>query len=73
MDKPQTDVKNDVKDAKTDVKNPAPVYSVAQLADGFRAFKTSRAIVEAALKLAHKDCFTMDEARKIVDNFKNKR
>ncbi len=55
---------------KTDVK---PVYTASQLAEGYRAFGTTRAIVECALKLAGKDSFTMDEARKIINAFKNKR
>ncbi len=63
----KTSVKSDV---KTDAK---PVYNVAQLTDGYKTFGTTRAIVECALKLAGKDSFTMDEARKIINAFKNKR
>ncbi len=50
-----------------------PVYTVAQLVDGYKAFGTTRAVVECALKLSKKDSFTIDEARKIINAFKNKR
>ncbi len=55
---------------KSDIK---PVYTITQLADGYKTFGTTRAIVECALKLAGKDSFTIDEARKIINAFKNKR
>ncbi len=58
---------------KASPKKPEAVYTVSQLAEGHKAFDTSRAIVECALKLSKKEIFTMDEARKIVDTFKNKR
>ncbi len=63
-----------VPDVKVNVKtNVKPVYTIAQLTDGYKTFGTTRAIVECALKLAGKDSFTMDEARKIINAFKNKR
>lgn len=66
-----TDVKSNAKtNVKSDVK---PVYTTTQLAEGCKAFGTTRAIVECALKLAGKDSFTIDEARKIINAFKNKR
>ncbi len=57
-------------DAKTNVK---PVYTAAKLVDGYNVFGTTRAIVECALKLSGKDSFTMDEARKIINAFKNRK
>ncbi len=70
-----TDGKTNAKiDAKTNVKSDVkPVYTIAQLAEGYRTFGTTRAIVECALKLAGKDSFTMDEARKIINAFKNRK
>ncbi len=63
-----------IPDVKTNVKiDVKPVYSTAQLVEGYKTFGTTRAIVECALKLAGKDSFTMDEARKIINTFKNKR
>ena len=50
-----------------------PLYSIAQLADSFQVFGTTRAIVACALKLTGKDSFTMSEAQKIINAFKNKR
>ncbi len=50
-----------------------PVYTVAQLVDGYKVFGTTRAIVECALKLSGKDSFTIDEAKIVINNFKNKR
>ncbi len=66
-----TDSKNSAKtNVKSDVK---PVYATAQLTEGYKTFGTTRAIVECALKLSGKDSLTIDEARKIINNFKNKR
>ncbi len=50
-----------------------PVYTTVQLVDGFKSFGTTRAIVECALKLSGKDSFTIDEAKIVINNFKNKR
>lgn len=53
--------------------NPAePLYTAAQLTEGYREFGTSRAIVACALKLAGKDKATLAEARKIIDTFRKK-
>lgn len=49
-----------------------PLYTAAQLADGYREFGTSRAVVASALKLAGKDKATLAEARKIIDTFRKK-
>jgi len=63
-----------IPDIKADVKvNVKPVYNAEQLAEGYKTFGTTRAIVECALKLSGKDSFTIDEARKIINAFKNKR
>ncbi len=50
-----------------------PVYTAEQLVAGYKALGASRAIVECALKLTGKDKFTIDEATKIINTFKNKR
>ncbi len=50
-----------------------PVYTREQLSEGYKAFGTTRAIVDCALRLAGKDSFTMDEARKYVNIFRKKR
>lgn len=56
------------------LKKPAQtVYTAAQLAANYRAFHTSYAIVAAALKLAGKDSFTFDEAKKLIVNFNNRK
>ncbi len=70
-----TDGKSNVKtDAKSNAKTDAkPLYTVEQLAEGYKAFGTSRAIVECALKLSGKSSFTMDEARKVINAFKNRK
>ncbi len=48
------------------------VYEAAYLAKNHRALGTSYAIVATALKLAKKERATLSEAKKIVNNFKNK-
>ena len=55
----------------------APVYiekyTIKELADAAKtAFGTEKAIVIAALKVAGKETYSMDEARKIVTSFKTK-
>jgi|GEM_PF-4911793 len=56
------------------LKKPAqPVYTTAQLLESHAAFGVSYAIVAAALKLAGKDFFTFDEAKKLVANFNNRK
>ena len=60
---------------KTVAKAPQPkesVYDAKELAANYKAFNTSYAIVDVALRLAGKDKYTLTEAKKIVDNFKNK-
>lgn len=48
------------------------VYAVEELAENYKAFKTSREIVEVALRLAGKKYATFTEAKAIIDKFKNK-
>lgn len=48
------------------------VYTAAELANNYKAFGTYREIVVVALRLAGKKTATFTEAKKIVDNFKNK-
>lgn len=48
------------------------VYSAAELAENHKVFKTSREIVEVALRMAGKKTATMAEAKAIIEKFKNK-
>lgn len=48
------------------------VYSAAELAENHKVFKTSREIVEVALRLAGKKSATLAEAKTIIEKFKNK-
>lgn len=60
---------------KAEVKVAAPVasvYTASELADNYKAFKTSREIVVVALRLAGKKTATFAEAEKIIERFKNK-
>ena len=47
-------------------------YSAAELVNNHRTFNTSREIVVVALRRAGKKRATLNEARTIIDNFKNK-
>lgn len=48
-------------------------YTIKELADAAKtAFGTDKAIVIAALKVAGKETYSMDEASKIVTSFKTK-
>ena len=51
---------------------PASVYSREELANSHKVFKTSREIVDVALRLAGKETATVAEAEKIIEKFKNK-
>ncbi len=53
--------------------NTNPTYTREQLSEGYKTFGTTRAIVDCALRLAGKESFTMDEARKYVNIFRKKR
>lgn len=48
------------------------VYSAAELIENYKHFKTSREIVIVALRLAGKESATFPEAKRIVENFRNK-
>ena len=48
------------------------VYSAAELANNHKIFNTYREIVVVALRLAGKDSATISEAKKIIEEFKNK-
>lgn len=54
---------------------PAPmesVYEATFLIANHKAFNTSKEIVAVALRLAGKDVATFEEAKTIIDKFKNK-
>lgn len=48
------------------------VYTAEELAENFNVFKTSREIVEVALRMAGKKTATFAEAKAIIEKFKNK-
>lgn len=48
------------------------VYTAEELAKNHKVFKTSYEIVAVALKKAGKDTATFAEAKKIIENFKNR-
>lgn len=48
------------------------VYTAAELAENYKAFKTSREIVEVALRMAGKKSATFTEAKEIIEKFKTK-
>lgn len=48
------------------------VYAAAELAENHKVFKTSREIVEIALRMAGKKSATLAEAKAIIEKFKNK-
>ena len=60
----------------TDVVENAPAqestYTIAELADNHKVFGTFREIVIVALRNAGKTDYTFAEAKKIIENFKNK-
>ena len=54
---------------------PAPeesVYTLEELIDNFKVFKTSKEIVSVALRLAGKNTATFAEANEIIKKFKTK-
>ncbi len=63
----------EVKAATSVSKTAKPVYTAAQIVEGYKAFGTTRAIAECALKLSGKESFTIEEAKNVINNFKNKR
>lgn len=48
------------------------VYTAAELAENYKVFKTSREVVEVALRMAGKTSATFPEAKTIIEKFKNK-
>ena len=48
------------------------IYAAEELAANHKVFKTSREIVEIALRQAGKTAATFTEAKAIIENFKNK-
>jgi hypothetical protein len=48
------------------------IYTADQLANAYKTFDASYAIVATALKLAGKKEATVSEAKKIIEEFKNK-
>ena len=64
------------KTKSTDTVETAPaqdsVYTIAELADNHKIFGTFREIVVVALREAGESAYTFAEARKIIENFKNK-
>jgi len=65
--------KETVSISKTNGKPVKPVYTIAQLTEHYQAFDTSKAIVNCALKLSGKTGFTVEEAQKIIDTFRNQK
>lgn len=63
------------KSAATEAVKPSPaesVYTAKELVENHRIFNTSREIVVVALRKAGKKEATLTDARKIIDNFKNR-
>ena len=50
----------------------ASVYTAEELAENHKVFNTSREIVAVALRMAGKKTATFQEAKSIIDKFKNK-
>lgn len=48
------------------------VYTAEELASNYWVFNTSYEIVAVALRLAGKDAATFEEAKQIIEKFKNK-
>ena len=48
------------------------VYTAEELAENYKIFNTSHAIVAVALRLAGKKSATLTEAKDIINKFKNK-
>lgn len=48
------------------------IYTAEELADSYTLFATSREIVMVALRLTGRKTFTLPEAKRIIETFKNK-
>ena len=57
---------------KQDVKPVESTYTALELANNHKIFNVSKEIVVVALRLAKKETATFEEAKKIIDKFKNK-
>jgi len=55
-----------------EIKPAESIYTAAELAGNYKAFGTYREIVVVALRLAGKEQATFPEAKRIIENFKNK-
>lgn len=58
--------------AKTKATPVESVYTAEELVQNYKVFKTSREVVEVALRLAGKQTATFTEAKTIIEKFKNK-
>ena len=58
--------------AKTKATPVESVYTAEELVQNYKVFKTSREVVEVALRLAGKQTATFAEAKTIIEKFKNK-
>ncbi len=67
-----TDQTPEKEPAKVKAPERESVYTAAELADNHKAFGTYREIVVVALRQAKKDRATFSEAKRIIENFKNK-
>lgn len=61
-----------VKEAPAAPKVSESLYTAEELAQNHKLFKTSYEIVAVALRVAGKKEATFTEAKKIIENFKNK-
>lgn len=61
-----------VQAARADAFANLSVYTAEELAANHKAFKASKAVVAVALKIAGKETATFEEAKTIVEAFKNK-
>jgi hypothetical protein len=49
------------------------VYTHQQIVDGYKGFNTEKVIVMAALRETDKELLTEDEAKVLIERFKNKK
>ena len=61
-------------DTKADqtVKVPESTYPISEFVENAEKFDTDKIVVKTALDLAKKTEYTLDEAKKIIEEFKNK-
>lgn len=70
--KPKSSEIEEAKPAQVKTPERESVYTSEELADNHAVFGTYREIVVVALRQAKKDAATFAEAKRIIDNFKNK-